>query len=61
MPFRPEATGPLTGREDLVTSVAWSPDGAHFASGGSDRIVRVWDAETGEPVRVLLTGPTARD
>jgi WD40 repeat protein len=31
----------------MIYAVAWSPDRRHIASGGHDRMVRVWDAATG--------------
>ncbi len=33
---------------------AWSPDGLFFASAGSDRTLRLWNAETYEPALSLL-------
>ena len=36
-----------------VRGVAWSPDGTQLASGSSDGTVRVWDAATGEELRVV--------
>ncbi|MDB5645223.1 c-type cytochrome [Methylobacterium sp.] len=37
-----------------VWSVAWRPDGRELLTGGSDRLIRRWDARTGEPI-----GPVA--
>lgn len=47
---------------DAVTDVAVSRNGALFASAGRDRVVRVWDASTGDLVRTLQArgGPIGR-
>ena len=37
----------LSGPEDGVTSVCFSPDGRSVAAGSLDKITRVWDVETG--------------
>ena len=38
----------------LCDSVAYSPDGKHIVSGSDDRTVKVWDAQTGKEVSVLV-------
>jgi WD40 repeat protein len=43
----------LTGHTGRVTAVAWSPNGAFIATGGQDRTVRLWRAETGELLHTL--------
>jgi WD40 repeat protein len=39
--------------DNLVTSVAFSPDGTRIVSGSSDDTVRVWNATSGENLLVL--------
>ena len=39
--------------ESEVECVCWSPDSSRIATGGEDYTVRVWDAKTGEQVRVI--------
>ena len=44
----------LTGHSNYVTSVAYSPDGKHIVSGSRDNTVKIWDAQSGEEVRVVV-------
>ena len=44
----------LTGHSNTVFSVAYSPDGKHIVSGSKDTTVKVWDAQTGKKVSVLV-------
>ncbi|KAJ3886105.1 quinon protein alcohol dehydrogenase-like superfamily [Lentinula edodes] len=49
---------PLQGHDDLVSSVAFSPDGTRIVivSGSHDRTLRIWDARTGTQIGVPLLG-----
>jgi len=42
-----------------VWSVAFLPDGHTLLTGGTDRLIRRWDARTGDPVGAVLTGAPA--
>ena len=57
-PGKPQVRHPgqctLTGHSGDVTSVAYSPDGKHIVSGSRDDTVKIWDAQSGEEVRVVV-------
>ena len=40
------------GHSDVVTSVAWSPDGSRIASASDDKTVQVWNASDGSNVYI---------
>jgi WD40 repeat protein len=47
---------PMYGHTDLVTGLAFTPDGRLLASSGQDAAVRLWDTATGQPVGLPLAG-----
>jgi WD40 repeat protein len=44
----------LRGHSDAVNSAVYSPDGKHIVSGSGDKTVRIWDAQTGKMVSVVM-------
>ena len=48
----------LQGHTDRVSLVAFSPDGRRIVSGSSDCSVRLWNAQTGQPIGQPLQGHT---
>jgi len=46
-------TGRLYGLDDTATSVAYSQDGQHLVTGGSDHAVRIWSAKSLSQVGLL--------
>ena len=44
------------GHGDMVTAVAWSPDGGHILTGSDDGTARVWDTSTWENTLTLDHG-----
>ncbi|MDB9438205.1 hypothetical protein PN450_15685 [Dolichospermum lemmermannii CS-548] len=45
----------LPGHSSPVISVAYSPDGQTLASGGADKIIKLWDVKTGNLLQTLST------
>jgi WD40 repeat protein len=49
---------PMYGHTDLVTGLAFTPDGSLLASSSQDAMVRLWDAVTAQSVGLPLIGHT---
>ncbi len=43
----------FTGHEDSVQEIVYTPDGQQIVTGASDGVIRIWEARTGRPLRVL--------
>ncbi|CCA75144.1 hypothetical protein PIIN_09128 [Serendipita indica DSM 11827] len=48
----------LHGHEDSVRGISFSADGSMFVSGSADTTIRLWDADTGQPVGEPIRGHT---
>lgn len=50
----------LKGHEDMVTRIAFSPDGKLLASGSRDSTIRLWDLQSGQEKKKLSDGSRFR-
>ena len=48
----------LTGHEEGVPSLAYSPDGATLISGSWDNTIRIWDVDTAQPLQTIIGNVT---
>lgn len=51
--LKPYLNAELSGHKERVTAAAFSPDARLLATGSQDHEARIWDAETGQTVKVL--------
>jgi WD40 repeat protein len=51
--YEVDVTGLVLGRRRAVRCVAFNPDGNRLALAGYDRVVRVWDSETGKETNLF--------
>ena len=47
----------LKGHSGQIDAIAWSPDGQTLVTSGRDKTIRIWNAETGQPIRSHPIGP----
>jgi uncharacterized protein YjiK len=52
--YQPGVVRVFTGHTDVVTSVAYSPDGQMAVSGSEDETLILWDVKTGNALRPLI-------
>jgi WD40 repeat protein len=50
---------PLKGHKGIVLNVAFNPDGTRLATAGNDGTLNIWDAATGEILRIFKTDGAA--
>ncbi|EDX82790.1 hypothetical protein S7335_1093 [Synechococcus sp. PCC 7335] len=48
----------LSGHDNWVVAIAWSPDGKWLASGSHDQTVRIWELESGSVLHILSGHPS---
>jgi len=48
----PTALLTYTGHHNMLSCIAWSPDGHAIATGATDGTAQIWDAQTGHPLLV---------